>query len=679
MQKSAMMSTYDHHGKKISRRSRVACKTCNRRKVRCDVTQTGPPCSNCEHEAAVCEVLPRKKHKPRVSRVVKEVTSDRRATDEIADQVPDTEGILPDDSACSYIGDTRGPRQSVYELCHPSVPQEESLEIVTRNTINASTNTLKPHEVDYIRHEGGYKVLLPEVCDELIRCYFHHVHSSMPVIDAPGFLNEYVENGSGNINPLLWWSMLLAATNFASLDILQRAGFSSRKAMKKAMYTRAKCFYDLDRGTDKLILIQSVLLMSFWYTDSHDHTGAWYWVGIAITLAQGIGIHRSPHVQYRHREKSQDVLSELRQRLIRRIWWTCVVRDRWLSLAKGRPMRIHDEDCDLSIPIDNDVLHELQNLSSGAHGIFIPTDIIQLAGMWVQLVKISIAMGRVLRMHYRLNSPKPKAEDIDQLAIELFEFEPSESSSLYDLTDILLLHKYHLELFYQASVTVLYRPYILNAPASFPTDSSATWQTTAQRRARTAASRTNSILEKIIDLDAVTFIKPMIITSLIPAMQIHLFDCKLGNRLQANLGHNKLQLCMLILDSLRETYWSAGVMFRLFGRAQNILNSRRDSSSIRTKLPSNSDSSFANRNEFTPNTSMSVFPVLNQGHSDSVVIGEELLSNSNGDVSPYFSSIDQLLSPGFSLSESHADAYFIGYPNTEIIGPAPMNLFYDMS
>lgn len=43
--------------------------------------------------------------------------------------------------------------------------------------------------------------------------------------------------------------------------------------MKTSMYARAKCLYDLDHGTDKLILIQSVILMGFWYTDPQDHTG----------------------------------------------------------------------------------------------------------------------------------------------------------------------------------------------------------------------------------------------------------------------------------------------------------------------------------------------------------------------------------------------------------------------
>jgi len=57
-------SENDSPSKGTSRlRSRVACRACNHRKVRCDVTRTGIPCSNCVHETATCEVLPRKKHR----------------------------------------------------------------------------------------------------------------------------------------------------------------------------------------------------------------------------------------------------------------------------------------------------------------------------------------------------------------------------------------------------------------------------------------------------------------------------------------------------------------------------------------------------------------------------------------------------------------------------------------
>ena len=44
-------------------RSRVACQSCNRRKVRCNVAQTSGPCSMCRRDSVECIILPRKKHR----------------------------------------------------------------------------------------------------------------------------------------------------------------------------------------------------------------------------------------------------------------------------------------------------------------------------------------------------------------------------------------------------------------------------------------------------------------------------------------------------------------------------------------------------------------------------------------------------------------------------------------
>lgn len=71
----------------------------------------------------------------------------------------------------------------------------------------------KPHEIEYLRHQGAFDLLPDDVCDDLIRCYFHHVHFFLPVVDAGAFLNEYDANGRKNISLLLFWSMLLAAAN----------------------------------------------------------------------------------------------------------------------------------------------------------------------------------------------------------------------------------------------------------------------------------------------------------------------------------------------------------------------------------------------------------------------------------------------------------------------------------
>lgn len=69
-----------------------------------------------------------------------------------------------------------------------------------------------------MRLQGVFSKLPDEVCDELVRCYFQHVHFVLPIIDAPAFLNDYCNNGSRNISLLLYWSMLLAAANVSRLS-----------------------------------------------------------------------------------------------------------------------------------------------------------------------------------------------------------------------------------------------------------------------------------------------------------------------------------------------------------------------------------------------------------------------------------------------------------------------------
>lgn len=42
-------------------RSKVACRECRRRKVRCDVYQRGVPCTNCHLDSSDCAVLKRRR------------------------------------------------------------------------------------------------------------------------------------------------------------------------------------------------------------------------------------------------------------------------------------------------------------------------------------------------------------------------------------------------------------------------------------------------------------------------------------------------------------------------------------------------------------------------------------------------------------------------------------------
>lgn len=65
----------------------------------------------------------------------------------------------------------------------------------------------------------------------------------------------------------------------------------------------------------------------------------------------------------------------------------------------------------------------------------------------------------------------------------------------------------HARLKLRAVVTVLYRPYVLDPVVRAKVSPDVTAQ--ALDRARHASGQTNAVLEKIIDLDAVHLMKPM--------------------------------------------------------------------------------------------------------------------------------------------------------------------------
>lgn len=147
-------------------------------------------------------------------------------------------------------------------------------------------------------------------------------------------------------------------------------------------------------------------------------------------------------------------MSETQQRLFRRIWWSCFIRDRWLSLVKGRPMRINIEDCDLPLPFIEDITNELNALPSTTKDRYIPYDSHAVACLWIKLVKISVALGSILRIHYRSNGLKATVEDIERCEEEIHACALT-AAELEQSNENMQLLSYQLQLFYESVDTQL--------------------------------------------------------------------------------------------------------------------------------------------------------------------------------------------------------------------------------
>lgn len=175
--------------------------------------------------------------------------------------------------------------------------------------------------------------------------------------------------------------------------------------------------YDVDHEKDKIILIQSVVLLSHCFIDSEDRTGSWYWIGIAISLGHSIGLHR--RLQHLHQTDSSETMAQ--QSLWRSLWWTCYFREVWISYGMGRPMRIHLTDVDVPMPTADDIMRlSTINDRPDIHE-YLPRDMPTLAECWIKLLHIAMSISKIQQAHYGPTKTEPSTSDIANDERELLE------------------------------------------------------------------------------------------------------------------------------------------------------------------------------------------------------------------------------------------------------------------
>ena len=111
-------------------------------------------------------------------------------------------------------------------------------------------------------------------------------------------------------------------------------------------------------------------------------------------------------------------------------------------------MRINLEDCDVSLPSVDDITKELDAIPVAARDRYIPYQSNAVAQLWLRLVRISVALGNILRTHYRHKGPTPSVEDIEKSEEEVqgcaltdVEMDPTNPT--------MQVFTYQLQLFYE--------------------------------------------------------------------------------------------------------------------------------------------------------------------------------------------------------------------------------------
>ncbi|KAK2774716.1 hypothetical protein FQN53_003523 [Emmonsiellopsis sp. PD_33] len=587
-------------------RSAVACHKCRRRKVRCSVTVTGVPCTSCAQDGSQCIISQGAGRMPFQNRPVApypplpqdlEVvgSSDRPITPSASsvDVLPSRLSPnarhressqrleMSDDASSSrdqnlveertgaeiataaFGQSTKAGNMPFYTGESPGVSvvldlYSDAQHPVPRHfLIPSKPVSLSTQDREYMQQKGVFLLPGSETCNALIRAYFLHVHPIMPVVDVTAVLQLHSGAQTNECNLLLLWSIFFVAVNFIPTEIWRREGYSSRKKMKEAVYSRAKCMYDNSGETDKIVLLQSSLLLGFHHPERDAFSQPWYWTGVAISLCQIIGLHRPPDLS-----RFDLSLDDERRRFWRRLWWCCFFRDRWLSLTLGRPLRINLEDCDMAMPVAADMLSDVARLPESTSAAYIPSELPQLAEYWVLLIQLSKLLGEVLALSYRPSS-SPTLQQVEALEAEILLFRIPPIYGTHQ-TKVTAFSLYHLQLHYQAFLITFYRPFITKAPENLPLAHQEVWQNQIRNKIDVAALQTNVILDSMTRENLLGFAAPMTPSLLVPAMHTHLLNCKSADILSRRLGLNKLDFCMAILGELQNAHTSASIYRGIF-------------------------------------------------------------------------------------------------------------------
>lgn len=254
--------------------------------------------------------------------------------------------------------------------------------------MSSRLNELDNEEIEILKFRGAFLLPPRDLCDDIVEAYFEKIHPMMPFLNRSQFMRKY----NDLVNPpslLLLQSMLLAGSRVCKNPALLDSSGSPDLA-SLTFYKRAKALFDANYEKDSVVIVQSVLLLGWWWEGPEDVTkNSFYWSRVGLSIAQGFGLHRSV-------EKTNMPVAT--KKTWKRMWWCLFQRDRWVAVSLGRPVLVNLEDSDVPMLEEEDFNEDETGLPS-----LYPVNR-QNVLYFIHSVKLSEIMGLVLRQQFSVNA-----------------------------------------------------------------------------------------------------------------------------------------------------------------------------------------------------------------------------------------------------------------------------------
>lgn len=193
-----------------------------------------------------------------------------------------------------------------------------------------SLSSLMPQGDESTPSRLEYTLPSRRTTDSLMQAYWDLAHPLYPFIHRRETEEIYkgVWSGEGsdsNLNLCLLHGIFALATQMSS-----KIAPEKRQSASHGLFLHARVFlYNSDWESGSLQTVQCLLLMSKYLQSTNDPQKCWMVVGMAVRLAQSLGLHL---------EQTVARLKSVReQELVRKVWTGCVLLDRSVCMTLGRP------------------------------------------------------------------------------------------------------------------------------------------------------------------------------------------------------------------------------------------------------------------------------------------------------------------------------------------------------
>ncbi|KAH6867521.1 fungal-specific transcription factor domain-containing protein [Thelonectria olida] len=434
-------------------------------------------------------------------------------------------------------------------LLHHMGPPCSSSGLLSESRRNHHPTSIRPEELAFVEAMGAFRPPTTDVLEALVAVFLDTVFPIYPIVNRQEFLEQHKLRKTPWI---LLHALCSVSATFCPPQILYRAGFETRQQARWLFYSRAKALFDVGYETNKIVLLQVAILMSFWGGGPDDNWNFYSWIGMGVTIAETIGCHRSmAGTNIRPQDRS----------LLKRLWWVLVVRDASSAALIGRPFKVNLDHCDVDALSVGDFQHDMAPEHSASQNA--PCSVLYQ----IHATKLAVILRRIILARFQPRpNPSMTSASLREMLVDWRSHLPPELNWSGNVGECLNMFGSTLSTMYNHNLILTYLASGAAEPRPDDASEAPSSQDMIDEAMNQAAQQIALVACSVVTRCDIFSAPHELFHGVFVAAVVFYMQTKNANQMVAQLGMSGLTNCKMVFQASRETWDPSPWFTQLFDK-----------------------------------------------------------------------------------------------------------------